>query len=71
MTDETAEKIRSILFKALIGHDITGVEITIEQIIKLERVDVLKEAIDRIEREVADPEGFDLLMSMLDDEEKK
>lgn len=71
MTDETANKVQHLIFKALMGNDLTGAQMVIEEIVKLERVDVLKEAIDRVEKGVADMEAFDMLMSMLEEEERR
>jgi len=70
MTDATAAKVHHLLFKALVGHDLTGAQMVIEEIVRIERCAVLKEAIDRMEK--ADEGGpWTELLTLLEEEEKK
>jgi hypothetical protein len=71
MTEATAQRVNRLLGLVNTGMvvSISLLREAVEEIVRVERIDVLKTAVDRVEKEVADHESLDILMSMLDDEE--
>jgi hypothetical protein len=73
MTDATAAKVRGLIGSSVgrVIADHSDVMLIIEEIVRIERCAVLKEAIDRLEKVDEEFGELPALMEMLDEEELK